>query len=121
MSKRSDSDRGTGGAHSAALVLAVINGNTTISQLRIALGGRVAVPLIEQMVSSLHTRQILHKGRGGLISVTSKGREQYARNDSKPMQPYVPPKRPSVRAGSLDFLALPSVAAGIARPYRHPI
>lgn len=121
MSKRSDSERGTGGPNTASLVMAVINGSHSLSQLRYALGGRIAPHMIERMVNDLHTRLILSKGRGGLITVTSKGREQYARNDAKPMAPYVPPKRPPVRAGSLDFLALPSVAAGIPRPYRHPV
>lgn len=121
MSKRSDSERGTGGPSTASLVLAVINGSHSLSQLRYALGGRIAPHMIERMVNDLHTRQILSKGRGGLITATTKGREQYARNIERPMQPYVPPQRPPVRAGSLDFLALPSVAAGIARPYRHPI
>lgn len=121
MSRRADDDRGTGGINTAALVMAVINGSHSLSQLRYALGGRIAPHMIERMVNDLHTRLILSKGRGGLITATSKGREQYQRQDVTPMKPYVPPKRPPVRAGSMDFMALPSVAAGVAREWRHPV
>lgn len=34
-----------------------------------------------------------------------------------PFRPYVPPSFVPVRAGAMDFARLPSVAAGVRRPY----
>ena len=53
--------------------------------------------------------------------LTDRGRDQLpAVQPAAVMRPYVVPVQPPRRAGSMRFTSLPSLAAGVARDWRHP-
>ena len=101
-------------------VASLLNAGTarTLDDLRPHLKDRASGAAVDHLVAAMLRDGLLVQKRAGVLGITSRG----ARLVSLPQQPfaggqYRPPSFAPARPGAMDFARLPSVAAGVARPY----
>lgn len=97
------------------------DGRQSDREVRLALkpfcSGEAAVALLQSMRNAGY----ISRNRGGRWLLTLQGRGVMPEPVQQvPMRPYVVPVQPPRRAGSMRFTSLPSLAAGVARDWRHP-
>lgn len=79
---------------------------------------RYSGPGVKQMLAGLLKRDYLTQIGGGRYALTAKGFATIQKAQTPfAMGRYVPPSYAPARLGAMDFARLPSVAAGVARPY----
>ena len=113
--------RGLGTAQ-LAVMRAIADGRTTEMDMKLVLkpyaGGTAAQAVLRGLRAAQFIGWHLPTDR---YYLTDRGRDQLpAVQPAAVMRPYVVPVQPPRRAGSMRFTSLPSLAAGVARDWRHP-
>lgn len=123
MAERGTATRKRGlGTAQMAVLQAISDGRVTEMDMKYVLKPYAAGTAAIALLRGLRTAGLIgwHR-RGDRYYLTGKGRDQLpAVQPAAVMRPYVAPVQPPRRAGSMRFTSLPSLAAGVARDWRHP-
>lgn len=114
--------RGLGTAQLAVL-RAIADGQATEMDMRLVLKPYASGATAQAVLHGLRACGLIgwHR-RGDRYYLTGKGRAQLPVVVRQvPMAPYRVPQQPPRRPGSMEFATLPSIAAGKAREWRHPL
>lgn len=113
--------RGLGTAQ-LAVMRAIADGRTTEMDMKLALKPYAGGVSAQAILRGLRAAQFIGWHRPtDRYYLTDRGRDQLpAVQPAAVMRPYVVPVQPPRRAGSMRFTSLPSLAAGVARDWRHP-
>ena len=110
--------RGLGTAQ-LAVMRAIADGRTTEMDMKLVLKPYAGGVSAQAILRGLRAAQFIGWHRPtDRYYLTDRGRDQLpAVQPAAVMRPYVVPVQPPRRAGSMRFTSLPSLAAGVARPY----
>lgn len=123
MSERGTATRKRGlGTAQIAVLQAISDGRMTEMDMRLVLKPYASGATAQAILRGLRTTGLIGWHRpSDRYYLTARGSGLVpAVQPAAVMRPYVVPVQPPRRAGSMRFTSLPSLAAGVARDWRHP-
>lgn len=105
-----------------AVIRAIRCGARTFGDIRPTTDRMLGGAALQTMLDTMTKRGFLTVSAAGIYSATDAGnRLAPPLTAEQPFPRYVPPQKPPLRPGAMDFASKPSVAAGKPRPYKAPI